>query len=121
MAESAQHHSINYIEFEAADVSRARRFYAEVFGWNFQEWGPDYISFDRASAGIDGGLRKAAAAVAPGTGAPLVVLYSRDLAATEAAITAAGGHIVVPTFEFPGGRRFHFRDTEGNVLAAWSE
>ncbi|MGB7547304.1 MAG: hypothetical protein WBM14_06120, partial [Terracidiphilus sp.] len=53
--------------------------------------------------------------------APLVVLYSADLAATEAAILAAGGSIVVPTFEFPGGRRFHFADGVGNVLAVWSE
>jgi predicted enzyme related to lactoylglutathione lyase len=53
--------------------------------------------------------------------APLVVLYSADLKATEAAIVAAGGSIVVPTFEFPGGRRFHFSDGAGNVLAVWSE
>lgn len=121
MGETAQHHSINYIEFEAADVARAKHFYNRVFGWSFQDYGPDYSSFDRASAGIDGGFRKADAAVSPGSGAPLVVLYSRDLAATEAAIAASGGEVVVPTFEFPGGRRFHFRDTEGNVLAAWSE
>jgi hypothetical protein len=49
------------------------------------------------------------------------VLYSKDLKTTEAAILAAGGAIVVPTFEFPGGRRFHFSDGLGNVLAVWSE
>lgn len=121
MSEPAQHHSINYIEFEAADVARAKHFYNHVFGWSFQDWGPDYISFDRASAAISGGFRKADGAVSPGTGAPLVVFYSRDLKATEAAIIGAGGQVVVPTFEFPGGRRFHFRDTDGNVLAVWSE
>ena len=119
MGEPAQHHSINYVEFEAVDTARAKQFYTHVFGWAFQDWGPDYISYDRASAGIDGGFRKADGAISPGT--PLVVLYSRDLGATEAAIVAAGGQIAVPTFEFPGGRRFHFRDTEGNVLAVWSE
>jgi predicted enzyme related to lactoylglutathione lyase len=50
-----------------------------------------------------------------------VVLYSSDLKATEKAIIAAGGTIVVPTFEFPGGRRFHFSDGVGNMLAVWSE
>jgi predicted enzyme related to lactoylglutathione lyase len=49
------------------------------------------------------------------------VLYSADLKATEAAVVAAGGSIVVPTFAFPGGRRFHFSDGVGNVLAVWSE
>lgn len=121
MGEPAQHHSINYIEFEAADIPRVRRFYSEMFGWSFQEFGADYISFNRASAGIDGGFRKCDGTVEPETGAPLVVLYSRNLGATESAIVAAGGHILVPTFEFLGGRRFHFRDTEGNVLAVWSE
>jgi predicted enzyme related to lactoylglutathione lyase len=43
------------------------------------------------------------------------------LKATEAAIIEAGGRVVVPTFEFPGGRRFHFSDGAGNVLAVWSE
>ena len=37
------------------------------------------------------------------------------------AVVKAGGSIVVPTFEFPGGRRFHFADGAGNVLAVWSE
>jgi predicted enzyme related to lactoylglutathione lyase len=27
----------------------------------------------------------------------------------------------VPTFEFPGGRRFHFSDGAGNLLGVWSE
>jgi hypothetical protein len=51
----------------------------------------------------------------------LVVIYSTDLKASEAAIVAAGGSIVVHTFEFPGGRRFHFSDGAGNVLGVWSE
>jgi predicted enzyme related to lactoylglutathione lyase len=49
------------------------------------------------------------------------VLYSADLAATQAAIADAGGSIVVPTFEFPGGRRFHFADGAGNLMGVWSE
>jgi predicted enzyme related to lactoylglutathione lyase len=49
------------------------------------------------------------------------VLYSKNLKATEEAIVAAGGSIVVPTFEFPGGRRFHFSDGVGNTLGVWSE
>ena len=61
------------------------------------------------------------ASVGPGTSAPLVVLYSANLKATEEAIVKAGGTIVVPPFEFPGGKRFHFSDGAGNVLAVWSE
>ena len=32
-----------------------------------------------------------------------------------------GGEIVEQIFEFPGGRRFHFADPNGNELAVWSE
>jgi len=118
---SHPHHKIHYIEFAATDIARAKEFYVKVFDWTFEDWGPEYISFSDNSAGLNGGFRLAKPSEAFGDAAPLVVLYSVDLKATEAAIIAAGGSIVVPTFEFPGGRRFHFSDGVGNVLAVWSE
>jgi hypothetical protein len=119
MSNPALHHKITYIEFTTTDIERTRKFYSTVFGWSFQDWGPQYIGF--AGAGIDGGFAKGDAQAPQAKSAPLVVLYSTDLKATEAAIVAAGGSIVVPTFEFPGGRRFHFSDGAGNLLAVWSE
>jgi predicted enzyme related to lactoylglutathione lyase len=120
MSNPGNHHKINYIEFASTDIERTKKFYATVFGWSFQDWGPDYISF--AGAGVEGGgFYKTDPHEVQPRFAPLVVLYSADLAATEAAIVAAGGSIVVPTFEFPDGRRFHFSDGAGNVLAVWSE
>ena len=122
MNPTAQHHGINYIEFTTNDVAKSQSFYEKAFGWNFQSYGPDYISFDRTSAGMDGGFRHGELGQsAPGNSAPLIVLYSQDLKKTEAAVLEAGGEIVVATFEFPGGRRFHFSDGAGNVLAVWSE
>jgi len=49
------------------------------------------------------------------------VLYATDLGHVEARIRESGGQIVRPTFEFPGGRRFHFTDPSGNELAVWSD
>jgi predicted enzyme related to lactoylglutathione lyase len=121
MGHPAQHHKINYIEFIATDVAKAKEFYGGVFGWKFQDYGPEYVSFDHESAGIDGGFRQAREGESAAAGAPLVVLYSGALQATQDAIVAAGGSIVVPTFEFPGGRRFHFSDGLGNTLAVWTE
>jgi hypothetical protein len=118
---AALDNTISYIEFAATDVAQARLFYETVFGWSFVDYGPDYICFDRNTAGIDGGFYKADAHDPQPKTAPLVVLYSSDLQATQDAIVAAGGSIVVPTFDFPGGRRFHFADGVGNVLAVWSE
>jgi predicted enzyme related to lactoylglutathione lyase len=121
MGEPTQHHAINYVEFSTTGIAKTKQFYGTVFGWSFQEWGPDYLSFAKASAGVDGGFRKEEAGAEAGPGAPLIVLYSKDLKATEDAVVAAGGTIVVPTFDFPGGRRFHFSDGGGNVLGVWSE
>jgi predicted enzyme related to lactoylglutathione lyase len=117
----SNHHKINYIEFQSTDIEQSKKFYATVFGWTFQDWGPEYVSFQ--GAGIDGGfvLRAPEPAASASKSAPLVILYSSDLEATEIAIRMEGGGVVVPTFEFPGGRRFHFSDGAGNVLGVWSE
>lgn len=121
MSNPAVHHKINYIEFTTTSTEGAKKFYSTVFGWSFKDWGPDYIDCNAASSGIAIGFAKGAAVQEQPKSAPLAVIYSADLKATEEAIVAAGGEIVVPTFEFPGGRRFHFSDGLGNVLAVWSE
>jgi predicted enzyme related to lactoylglutathione lyase len=36
-------------------------------------------------------------------------------------LEAVGGNIIKPVFSFPGGRRFHFTDPNGNELAVWSD
>ena len=121
MAQPLQHHHISYIEFTATDVPRVKEFYSRVFGWTFEDWGPDYTCFNAQSAGMNGGFSKAKAGASASAAGPLIVLYSADLKATEDAVIAAGGSIVVPTFDFPGGRRFHLSDGAGNILAVWSE
>jgi uncharacterized protein len=108
---------IDYIEFPATDVAATRRFYEAVFGWKFEDYGPDYTSF--ADGRIAGGFFKADS-VGQGPSA-LVVIYGADLAALEARVTEAGGRIVKAVFSFPGGRRFHFEDPGGNQLAIWSD
>ena len=44
-----------------------------------------------------------------------------DIDNTQNKIEKAGGKIIKPTFSFPGGRRFHFSDPNGNEFAVWSE
>jgi uncharacterized protein len=107
---------IDYIEFPAADVSKAKAFYQQAFGWKFTDYGPDYTSFEDGR--ITGGFTKEGKVA---KGGPLVVLYANDLGAVEKKVRDAGGTIVKPAFSFPGGRRFHFADPSGNELAVWSE
>jgi predicted enzyme related to lactoylglutathione lyase len=48
-------------------------------------------------------------------------MYAVQLDAIEAKITQAGGKIVRKAYTFPGGRRFHFSDPNGNELAVWTD
>lgn len=113
------HHTINYIEMPSSDIEATKAFYGAAFGWTFQDWGPDYVSF--AGAGIEGGFEHDPVGRQPSTDGALVILYSADLAASESAVTSAGGTISRSAFSFPGGRRFHFLDPSRNELAIWSE
>ncbi len=116
MREAEHDRRIDYVEFASTDLSETKRFYSEVFGWEFADWGPEYVSF--GDGRLDGGF---AAASEVATGGPLVVLFAMDLEEIEAAVKASGGRIVREIFEFPGGRRFHFTDPSGNELAVWSD
>ena len=114
MANGASDRRIDYIEFPSTDIEKTKRFYGEVFGWRFEDYGPAYTSFHDGR--LSGGFTTEGAVTRSG---PLVVIYAKDLAAIEVSIVSAGGVIVKPTFSFPGGRRFHFADPSGNVLAVW--
>jgi len=107
---------IDYIELHASDIEKTKTFYSSVFGWTFTDYGPDYTSFHDGR--MAGGFAKGS--VTGGAGV-LLVIYVSDLAAVQQTVKAAGGRVVKEIFSFPGGRRFHFADPNGNELAVWSE
>ena len=104
---------LNYLELPVADIAAAKAFYRDVFGWTFTDFGPSYAS--TMSGDTDIGLQGDATEQ---TAAALPVIEVADLAATEAAVLAAGGEITRAAFDFPGGRRCHFRDAAGHEIAA---
>ncbi len=110
---------INYIEFPAADFDAVQGFYAKAFGWVFTDYGPEYRAFNDGN--LDGGFYRAEQKSITETGAALVILYADDLEDTCDRVTACGGIIIKDIFSFPGGRRFHFTDPNGNELAVWSD
>jgi predicted enzyme related to lactoylglutathione lyase len=109
------HHRINYIEFSASDLTAIKKFYTDVFGWSFTDYGESYTAF--TDGVLEGGFEKGNLTARD----PLVILYSDDLEKTMDAVEKNGGKIVKEIFPFPGGRRFHFTDPHGNELAVWSE
>jgi uncharacterized protein len=113
---SRQDKCIDYIEFNVDDIAQSKIFYGKAFGWTFTDFGPDYCEF--SDGNMKGGFDQTGTV---SLGGPLVVLYGADLADMQRRVAAAGGNIVKPIFEFPGGRRFHFTDPDGYELAVWSE
>ena len=116
MSQAEHDRRIDYVEFAATDLDRTKQFYTDAFGWRFEDYGPDYTSFQDGR--LAGGFERKPSVRA---GGPLIVIYASDLAALQASVTKAGGAIVRPPFAFPGGRRFHFADPSGNELAVWSD
>jgi predicted enzyme related to lactoylglutathione lyase len=113
------HEKINYIEFPAKDIEATKAFFTAAFDWVFTDYGPTYTAF--SNAGIDGGFFQSDKVATTKNGSVLIVLYSKTLEQTQTKIEKAGGKIIKPIFSFPGGRRFHFCDPNGNEYAVWSE
>ncbi len=114
-----EHEKVNYLEFAARDMAASKGFFSQVFGWEFEDYGPAYSAF--SNAGIDGGFYTADMASDASKGGALVVFYSSALESTLEKIKKAGGEISQDIFDFPGGRRFHFREPSGNEFAVWSD
>ena len=113
------HEKINYLEIPSRDLAKTKSFFTQVFGWSFTDYGPEYTAFsDKA---IDGGFYLSDLIATSQEGSVLVVFYSEHLEQTRSKIEPAKGLIVKDIFSFPGGRRFHFSDPNGNEYAVWSD
>jgi predicted enzyme related to lactoylglutathione lyase len=110
---------IDYIEIPVRNVAASKKFFADLFGWEFTDYGPDYTSF--SDGRMYGGFSKADTVASEAGGSVLIVFYRHDLEAACDAVVAAGGKIVRDIFAFPGGHRFHFSDPSGNEYALWSD
>ena len=97
-------------------MDKAKAFYTSAFDWEFNDYGPAYQGIKHGD-GESGGLRLVGSVA---TGGPLVILYSDTLEESLQRVASAGGEIVEDIFDFPGGRRFEFKDPCGNHLAVWA-
>jgi len=113
---SIKNNHISYVEFKAKDLESIKDFYTKSFGWTFTDYGSDYTSF--SESGLQGGFEKTENDIVNGV---LIVLYHADLDLIKNKIIESNGKISKDIFSFPGGRRFHFKDPDGNELAVWSD
>jgi predicted enzyme related to lactoylglutathione lyase len=119
MAAPLAHFAIN-----ADDVERARAFYAAVFGWTFDQWGPPGF-FHIDTGAMDAGLRAAALQGrrelidgARTTGFECTFAVD-DVDAIARAVVEHGGRILMEKTTIDGvGDLLWFEDTEGNAVGA---
>ena len=114
------HGVICHVEIPSDDVGSARQFFADVFGWTFQEFPmgeSTYTMYQTRQGGIGGGI------MTPPPGAPKQVvnyILVNDIAPVLEQVRRAGGDVVTPTMEVPGaGWLAHFTDPDGNVFGLW--
>jgi predicted enzyme related to lactoylglutathione lyase len=111
-----------HFEIHADDTTRARAFYAALFGWRFDQFGPmDYwliYTGPEDQPGINGGLHKR---LHPDAGEAVIgyvcTVDVTDLDAMVAAVVKHGGTCMVPRKAIPEVGWFSYcKDTEGNIF-----
>lgn len=109
-----QRYALDYLELPSKDGAADRKFFADAFAWSHTGYGPDYAEIHAGLAtGVDSSDRRVAA--------PMPVIRAEDLDEAEQDVVKAGGTIIVPQYDFPGGRRFHFRSPGGVEFAVYIE
>jgi hypothetical protein len=108
-------YAIDYFEVPSADNAKTRTFMGKAFGWSFVNFGDTYDEIH--DAGMVGGINGDAA---DRSAAPMLVIRTDDIEKAERDVVAAGGVITRKPYDFPGGRRFFFREPGGAELAVYA-
>jgi predicted enzyme related to lactoylglutathione lyase len=111
---------LTHFAINADDVPAARSFYEKVFGWRFTAFGPPDFYRIETPGGPGGALQKRRELV---EGQPTIgyecTIEVADVDAVAAAVTAAGGRVVMPRTTIAGvGDLIFFADPAGNVAGA---
>jgi predicted enzyme related to lactoylglutathione lyase len=113
---------IVHFEIGAGDIEKSKKFYEDVFGWQFNSWQspePYYLitTGDTTTPGINGGMFKS-------KGAPLTVntISVDDIDAMIAKVESHGGKLAVPKMPIPGvGWVCYCNDFEGNLFGLYKD
>jgi uncharacterized protein len=113
---------VAHFAINADDIPRAQRFYKNVFGWKFLPYGPPgfFMIDNKPSGELRGSLQQRREIVkdVPMKGLECTIAVA-DIHATETAIKANGGAIVMPICTLAGvSQLLFFQDSEGNIAGA---
>ncbi len=115
-----------HFEIHADNTERAIKFYQDVFGWTFEQWGDNKYWMimtapkDSTELGINGGLLQRSGqtpARDQSANAYVCTMEVADFDATAEKILAAGGSVATPKYALVGmAWQGYFLDTEGNTF-----
>ena len=116
--------NVAHFSIEAEDLSRARHFYEEVFGWKFTPWGPpDFFLIQTGpddDPGIGGSLGRRHEPISGTGNRTFECTVSVDsIDETMARVIRSGGRITMQPFLIETvGTLIWIQDTEGNRVGA---
>ena len=125
---SERQHAINWFEIPCEDLDRATSFYETLLGAKMQramggERGRDAMAFFAAKPWGTGGTLVKRSLQRPGRAGTMVYLNcDGELDEVIARIPKAGGLVLMPKTEIPGGHGHYvcLRDSEGNHIGLHS-
>lgn len=113
-------HAVVHVEIPVTDLSRAKEWYAKIFGWEIREMGDSYALWSPPGgpgSGAAGGLYVVKTMPQAGVQAYIEVA---DLNATLEAITKAGGKVTMEKTEVAShGWYAGFTEPQGAQLFLW--
>lgn len=105
-----------HIEFHNTKPGENAKWYANLFGWDVQEWPQYNYSTVRWADNPSGGAGFGEAGDEFPAGTIIIYIESDDVQADLERVIAAGATLVAPPMDLPGvGTMGFFRDPEGTV------
>jgi predicted enzyme related to lactoylglutathione lyase len=105
---------IDYFELPTASMGASRAFFREAFGWGNKAYGPGYSEI--LDAGVLGGLNGEPEGR---SNAAVIGIRTDDVDAALLAVEKAGGKVSIKLHDYPGGRRFFFREPGGSEFLVY--
>lgn len=118
-----------HFELPADDVSRARKFYGDVFGWNANEVPQMQYTLVQTAPSDEQGQPKELGSINGGMmkrtepfGGPIITVGVDDIDEAARRIEANGGKVVLSKQQVGDmGFSAYFKDTEGNTIGLWQD
>ncbi len=110
-------HPLVHVELSAQNLETMKKFYGDVFDWEFEDFPEaNYVTFSTGEGNLGGGFNPVTDENPAGT----VVNYIQceDIETTLATIESSGGKVLMEPMPIPDvGQIAHFLDPSGNLLS----